>query len=362
MNDVQSFALSQLLLAEQRGAHNHVLLNEKQQEITRLSSEINDISVKCNNLDIILRQAERKTIEDVKELNELKEAYKEKHRKCMAWEKAYNSIRDQLGGGKSTSSTTSRNQDGNTVTENIANNQLVIHNDPVDYKYKQNYDTRGVENKSVPPYYPQQAQQIAFPQSYLDAPYINQNAYRDRPITPNTTALPLPTPTSYNTDGQQQRYEQQRQIPSSYSDAMHRSSHILPSQAPTGNNVYTHNRDVSIRDVPPSLQHSPPANKTLKRMEITTITNTKHVHPTSNAIQEYNHMEVNQKRSNNWVATASNKYVATNKYQKRASDESFEADRRPRNQDSVESTSDNARRTNRSKRFFDTQEHPKITW
>lgn len=31
-----------------------------------------------------------------KEISELKDAYKEKHRKCIAWEKAYNNIRDQV--------------------------------------------------------------------------------------------------------------------------------------------------------------------------------------------------------------------------------------------------------------------------
>ena len=359
MNDVQSFTLSQLLLVEQRGAHDYNLLNEKQQEISRLSGEINDISVKCNNMDLILRQAERKTVEDTKELNELKEAYKEKHRKCLAWEKAYNSIRDQLGGARPANANVPRNHDGNVIGEQVGNSQLTNQKEPFEYNYKQNYAQ--TENKGNAPHYPQQVQHT-YPQSYLDVPYMNQNTYRDRPLTPNATALPLPSPSSYNTDGQKHRYDPQRQV-ATYSDTTHRSSHMPPLQVPTGNYAYTHNRDIGISNLPLALQHSPPSNKTLKRMEITTITNTKHVNPTSNIIQEYNHMEVNHhKRSNNWVTNKS--YVATNKYQKKSGDASASIDlnRQPRNQDSVELTNVDSQRMKSSKRFFDTQEQPKITW
>ena len=39
---------------------------------------------------------DEKLISKEKELNDFKAAYKEKLRKCQAWEKAYNSLRNQI--------------------------------------------------------------------------------------------------------------------------------------------------------------------------------------------------------------------------------------------------------------------------
>jgi chromosome condensin MukBEF ATPase and DNA-binding subunit MukB len=49
-----------------------------------------------SNVEKKLVDYDEKLISKDKELNDFKAAYKEKLRKCQAWEKAYNSLRNQI--------------------------------------------------------------------------------------------------------------------------------------------------------------------------------------------------------------------------------------------------------------------------
>jgi len=68
----------------------------KHQELARVTMQMKQ---QTSQLEQRLKDAEFKLQLREKELLDLQEAYKEKMRKCQAWEKAYNNVRSQLGQG-----------------------------------------------------------------------------------------------------------------------------------------------------------------------------------------------------------------------------------------------------------------------
>ncbi|CAM9789835.1 unnamed protein product, partial [Ectocarpus fasciculatus] len=104
-NQTLGFLFSQMLLESQRGAEATSLLKD---EVAKLKHEQGRVTMQMRNqnaaADQKQREMEHKLRVRTKELVDLQEAYKEKNRKCRAWEKAYANLRSQTtdpsrGGG-----------------------------------------------------------------------------------------------------------------------------------------------------------------------------------------------------------------------------------------------------------------------
>ncbi|CAM9933539.1 unnamed protein product [Ectocarpus sp. 6 AP-2014] len=104
-NETLGFLFSQMLLENQRGAEATSLLKG---EVAKLKHEQGRVTMQMRNQNAAAdqkhREMEHKLRVRTKELVDLQEAYKEKNRKCQAWEKAYANLRSQTtdpsrGGG-----------------------------------------------------------------------------------------------------------------------------------------------------------------------------------------------------------------------------------------------------------------------
>ncbi|CAM9348594.1 unnamed protein product [Ectocarpus sp. 13 AM-2016] len=104
-NETLGFLFSQMLLESQRGAEATSLLKG---EVAKLKHEQGRVTMQMRNQNAAAdqkhREMEHKLRVRTKELVDLQEAYKEKNRKCQAWEKAYANLRSQTtdpsrGGG-----------------------------------------------------------------------------------------------------------------------------------------------------------------------------------------------------------------------------------------------------------------------
>eukprot|EP00903_Cladosiphon_okamuranus_P019221 g17675.t1 len=100
LSDTASFTISQIVLDNQRRAENSTQLNS---EIVKLRHDMGRVSMQLRNQ---AAESEQKLGEVVhklrlreRELIDLQEAYKEKSRKCSAWEKAYGNLRSQMDRG-----------------------------------------------------------------------------------------------------------------------------------------------------------------------------------------------------------------------------------------------------------------------